>query len=296
MGEGREVGEKLSLFLDSWSLWGNAVLAGGLVGAICGYLGIYVILHRIVFVSAAMSQVSSLGVMIAFYLAQVEIFSARHPYEDAFPLLLAALLTGLFAMLMAGQVQAKVSDRSKSAESLIGLAYLVSTSGLVMVGDRVTQGAHDVSNILFGNAVTVDAAHLFLLAGICLPILVLHLWLRKDVLFVSFDPTMAVTLKYPVVVLRVFLLLSLGVVISIGTRTVGALPVFSLSVIPALGALALFENIESSFLVAAAFGILSSFLGYFLSFMFSLPTGACITATSVGIYLVARVLGRWQLK
>ena len=237
-----------------------------------------------------MSQVSSLGVMIAFFVAQVAALHTTHPYEDLFPLLMAAVLTGVFATAMAGQAQARIADRSKSAESFIGAVYLVSTAGLILVGDRVTQGAHDVANILFGNAVAVDLPHLVFLFILCVPIFVAHLWLRKDILFISFDPTMATTLKYPVVLLRVFLLVSLGIVISIGTRTIGALPVFSFSVLPAMAALLLFENLGASFFAATVMGGLAAFLGYLVSFIFSFPTGACMTVVAGGFLLLSKII------
>ncbi len=286
--------EQLSLFFSSWELWGNAVAAGVILGIVCGFLGLYVVLHRIVFVSAAMSQVSSFGVMLSFYLVNIEAMHPFHHSEDILPLILAGGLTGFFAMTMAGQTEARIADRSRSAESLIGAAYLISTAGLLLVGDRVAQGAHDVSNILFGNAVAVDTTHLIFLAIVCIPIFLVHIWLRKDILLISYDSTMAATLGYPVGALRMFLLLSLGIVISTGTRTIGALPVFSFSVIPAMAALLLFPNVRSSFLVASMIGGLSAFLGYLASFLFSFPTGACMTAMAGIFLLAAKALSYWK--
>ncbi|MBC7660235.1 MAG: metal ABC transporter permease [Chitinophagaceae bacterium] len=281
--------ENFNLFFSSYELWGGAVAAGVCLGVVCGFLGLYVILHRIVFVSAAMSQISSLGVMLAFFFVQVGLLEAPHPFEDVIPLVLASLLTGVFAVAMAGQAQAKIADRSRSAESLIGAVYLISTAGLIMVGDRITRGAHDVANILFGNAVAVDNAHLIILAAICVPVLGLHIWLRKDLLFISFDPTMAATLKYPVVKLRIFILISLGIAISFGTRTIGALPVFSFSVLPPLAGLLLFNNLTGSFWASALIGGLSAFVGYFISFVYSFPTGACMTIVAGFFLLLSKV-------
>lgn len=285
------MGDKLQLFLSSYPLWGGAVLAGVATGAVCGFLGIYVILHRIVFVSAAMSEVSSLGVMIAFWLAQSQAVTSSHHTEDVLPLLLAAAFTGVFSAALAGRATARIADRSKSAESFIGAVYLLSAAGLLLVGDRVTQGAHDVSNVLFGNAVVVDSVHLALLLAICLPVFLIHAWFKKDFLLVSFDPVMASTLGYPVGLLRIFLLVSLGVVISIGTRTIGALPVFSLSVLPPMACLALFQDLRVSFWASAVLGALAAFLGYAVSFLFSFPTGACITAMA-GAFLLGSSLLR----
>jgi zinc transport system permease protein len=281
--------EKLSLLAGAFPLWGGAAIAGTLVGVVCGFLGVYVVLHRIVFVSAAMSEVSSLGVMVAFWLVQNQALEREHHSEDVLPLLFAAAFTGAFSAALAGRSLAKIADRSKSAEGFIGAVYLVSAAGLLLVGDRVSQGAHDVANVLFGNAVVVDLPHLALLAGVCLPVFALHAWLKKDLLFVSYDPAMARTLGYPVGPLRIFLLVSLGMVISVGTRTIGALPVFSFSVLPALACLMLFEDLRWSFWGAGLVGGLAAFLGYLASFLLSVPTGACMTMMAAAFLAAAWV-------
>ncbi len=277
--------EKLQLFFSSWDIWWGAVTSGVVAGWVCGFLGIYVILHRIVFVSAAMSEVSSFGVMMAFWLAQMEAVDTSHHTEDILPILLAALFTGLFSVFMTRRALARISDRSKSAEAFIGAVFLFSAAGVLLVGDRVSQGAHDISNVLFGNAVVVDTPHLILLVSVCVPIFFLHLWFRKDILFVSYDPATAVTMGYPVAWFKAFLLISLGIVISIGTRTIGALPVFGFSVLPPIACLLLFEDTKKSFWFSALFGALAAFFGYLVSFLFSLPTGACMTAVA-GLFLL----------
>jgi zinc transport system permease protein len=285
--------EKLQLFLSSSEVWGGAVLAGVIAGAVCGFLGVYVILHRIVFVSAAMSEVSSLGVMVAFLLAQEEAVGTEHHTEDVLPLLLATAFTAAFSAFMARAASTRAGDRSRSAESFIGAVYLVSAAALLLVSDRVARGAHDVANVLFGNAVVVDGPHLALLVGVCVPILAAHALIRRDLLFASFDPAMALTLGYPVKALRLFLLVSLGIVISIGTRTIGALPVFSFSVLPPIACLALFQDLRRSFWASALLGALSALLGYLVSFLLSFPTGACMTAVA-GVFLLLAQLLAWR--
>jgi zinc transport system permease protein len=281
--------EKFQLFLQSYELWGGAVLAGVTVGAVCGFIGVYVILHRIVFVSAAMSEVSSLGVMIAYLLAQHQAVEGSHPTEDVLPLMFASVFTAIFSAVMAEQATSQIGDRSKSSESFIGAVYLLSAAGILLVSDRVTQGAHDVANVLFGNAVIVDTPHLLLLLAVCVPVFLLHAWLKKDVLFVSFDPATAKTMGYPVGALKIFLLVSLGFVISIGTRTIGALPVFSFSVLPPMACLILFQDLKYSFWASALLGALSAFLGYLASFLFSFPTGACMTAVAGAFVILAQL-------
>src|SRR5205807_3225889 len=60
-------------------------------------------------------------------------------------------------------------------ESVLGLVFLVSGAGAVIVGDRITQEAHDLSAILFGSAVVVQPADLFLVASATVVLLGGHL-------------------------------------------------------------------------------------------------------------------------
>ena len=47
----------LSEFLNSYFLWRDPMIVGAAAGAVCGFLGVYVVLRRIVFVSAAKSSI-----------------------------------------------------------------------------------------------------------------------------------------------------------------------------------------------------------------------------------------------
>lgn len=286
--------ETFKLFLESSDIWGGAVAAGAITGAVCGFLGVYVVLNRMVFVSAALAQISSLGVMLAFWISSHSSAHETHVDDTAALLLGIGFAVAFSIFLVRARADLQVA-RVRSSESIIGFAYIVSSAGVVLLGDRVSQGAHDVANLLFGNAVIVDGFHLALLACLTLPFLALHIWLFKDVFFVSYDATTAKTMGYPVRFLQLFLLLTFGIVISIATRTIGALPVFAFSTLPAMFALAIFENIYFVFAAATLMGVLSAVGGYAASFMLSFPTGACMSAFG-GMALVAALLAKRLLR
>lgn len=263
--------------------------AGAISGAVCGFLGVYIILNRMVFVSAAMAQVSSLGVMIAFWIASHARNLQDHS-EDTLALVMALVFTLAFAAFLARQRMDMQLARIRSSEAVIGGAYILSSAFVLLLSDRVAQGAHDVANLLFGNAVVVDPVHLKLVSVMALPILAAHVWLYKDIYFISYDPTTARAMGYPVRVLQLFLLLSLGIVISVTTRTIGALPVFAFSTLPAVAALALFSNIRVILFAATLLGALSAVGGYGASFALSFPTGACMTAFAGAAMTIAVLL------
>ncbi|HET9754535.1 MAG TPA: metal ABC transporter permease, partial [Myxococcales bacterium] len=64
----------MSGFSDFWAgrdLWLEPMIAGVLAAAILGYIGVFVVLKRMVFVSAALSEISGVGVAFAFWLGAI---------------------------------------------------------------------------------------------------------------------------------------------------------------------------------------------------------------------------------
>ena len=57
----------LSTFFDAWELFRAPALGGVFAGALLGALGVYIVLRRMVFVSAALAQTAGLGVTLSFF-------------------------------------------------------------------------------------------------------------------------------------------------------------------------------------------------------------------------------------
>ncbi|NIT13146.1 MAG: hypothetical protein GTN99_02555, partial [Candidatus Dadabacteria bacterium] len=263
----------LTQFIDSYYLWKEAVAAGAIIGAMCGFLGVYVVLRRIIFVSAALTQVSGLGVAIAFYL---QAFIAGSLATLTNPSLISLILTLIAAYLFALR---KDSDKI-TQEATIGIGFLVASALVVILGDKITHGAHDISDIIFGTAVVVSTRELYMVSAAALAVFLLHLKFYKDFIFVSFDSDSAYLFNYPVKITHAILLVSIGAIISISTKAIGALPVFGLLTLPAIASLQLTEKLKLVILLSIIIGIISSVIGYFFSFIFSIPTGASITLTA----------------
>lgn len=267
-------------FINSYFLWRDPMIVGAVTGAVCGFLGVYVVLRRIVFVSAALTQISSFGVGLAFYL---EAYSLGYFASLFDPFTLSIVLTCLAALFFALK-----RDFSRiSQEGVIAFGFLLASGAVVIIGDRITKGAHDIANILFGSAVVVDPADVLIIPAIALIVFVVHSIFYKDFVFVSFDPETAKLFKYPVRVLNTALLITIAVVVAVATRAIGALPVFALLALPALTSLLMTERLKLVFVFSMIIGILSATSGYFFSFILSLPTGASITVCASVFFLLA---------
>src|SRR5581483_1570014 len=281
----------------------DAIITGGLAGALLGFIGVHVVLRRMVFASSAIAQAAALGVALSFWMPII-IDPVRHAAGHqagsdvhlVSSLLFEPVLWAIAASLLATLVFiANPLRLHLTRESLLGLVFLVSGAGAVIVGDRITQEAHDLSAILFGSAVVVQPADLMLVSAATVVLLFGHLLCWRAMIFVGYDPIGARVQELPVRRLNTFLFLSIGIAVALATRALGALPVFAFSVLPAMAALALTSRMSAVFALATLFGALSGVAGYAISFRGELPVGATQTALAaafVGAAMLARFLVR----
>jgi len=61
-----EASPTLAEFLDGLEIFLDPILCGAAAGLVLGLLGVYVVLRRMVFVSAAITHSAGLGVAVAF--------------------------------------------------------------------------------------------------------------------------------------------------------------------------------------------------------------------------------------
>jgi zinc transport system permease protein len=250
----------LAEFRDNWDLYQDAVCAGVAAGAVLGLLGVFVVLRRAVFVTAAVSQAAGLGVAVAFFLS-IHVGLELPPVSVAFAFGVgAALLIGAF--------------RRAPREAVVGFVYLAASAGAVIVGAHITQEAHDISAILFGTAVLVRPDDLALVLGVGAVATAVVLVARRGLVFAGLDPETARVQGLPVRGLEMLLAFLVAAEVSVTTRALGALPVFAFAVLPAVAALGLARRFPGALTTAALIGGLSGGLGYVAAFMFELPVGA----------------------
>jgi zinc transport system permease protein len=270
-------------FFASYILWRDPMIVALLAGSLCAFLGVFIVLKRVVFVSAALSQLSGVGVAIFFWLAAVVGIDAHSPPWFANPIWFALA----FALGGAALFSLNLGHRRLSGESVIGLAYLVASSLVLLIlnSPRIAQEAHEINDLLYGNAVAVPPAQIIIMAVTAAAVFGIHAVFAKELMFVAFDPDMARTLGYRTRAWNLLLFLTIGGAISVATRAIGALPVFAFMIIPPAAALLLASRLRAVFAVAVGIALCSAALGYYVSFALSLPTGASMVLVAA-LFLV----------
>jgi zinc transport system permease protein len=271
---------KWEQFQASFDLFRDPVLCALIAGGVLGFLSVYVVLRRMVFVSAAVTHSAGLGVALAFF-AEIHLGTHVDPTVGATVLALLATL-----LLMAEPSRLRLSR-----ESMLGLAFAFAGGAAVLVGDRIAQEAHDIQGILFGTAVLVTPEQLAAVVGVGAAVLLIHLWWFRGFTFASFDRVGARVQGLPVRLLDAVLMISIGVMVGVSARALGALPVFAFSTLSAIAALVLDLRLGWTFLLATLVGCVSGVGGYLFAFFYDFPVGGSQTVFASVLVLLA-VLAR----
>jgi len=262
----------LDVFLAAREIWLTPLLASIVAGALLGALGVYVVLRRTVFVSAALTQLSTLGLVGTLLVEERLHIETEHPGEQ----LAVAVAFSVIGALVLGAWR----SRRLPAEASVGAGWVVASALVVLGSSRLVHAAHDLSGMVFGNAVAVSEWELAVIVVTFVVGAAVHLLFEKELVFSSFDPETAGALGVRVGVWDTVLFASVGVAIPPAARALGALPVFALLTLPAAGALLAGARLRASFALAGATGVAAAGGGYLVSWFAETPTGATMVAVA----------------
>jgi zinc transport system permease protein len=270
--------------LSTILLFKDALFGALLIALACSVLGVYVVLRRIVFVGAALAQLSSAGIALGMFLNGLGIGGelTHHPVAMA----LIVTISGAIFFGLGGGGRAGVPP-----DAVIGVTFAVAAAaGIILIAKAKSGEAHDI--FLQGNILGLTRLDTLILLAVAVPVLLVHLIYYKEFLFVSFDRETARTLGYNVKFWNLLLYFTLGVVIAYAMQFAGVMLVFNFLVLPAVTGLLLAQGMRGIFAIAIGSALLAALAGFSLSVPFDLPSGPTISAVSGVIALSAWVVRR----
>jgi zinc transport system permease protein len=269
----------LSEFLSASVVWRDPLAASILAGALLGFLGVYVVLRRVVFVSAALTQLSTLGVIVALLVLERFDLETDHQEIQLFVAWLFSVGGGLALGTLGGS-----GGRRLPAEAGVGIAYVTAGALVILGANRLVHVAHDLGTMVFGNAVAVPFQDVVILLVVTALVAAIHTAFQKEIVFSSFDGETASAMGVRVRLWSGVLFFCIGLAIPVAAHVVGALPVFAFLTVPASAALLATRRLRPAFALATVLGAFSAGAGYVGSWVLQVPTGA--TMVSVAAMLV----------
>jgi ABC-type Mn2+/Zn2+ transport system permease subunit len=278
--------ELLREVLDPAFLSRNSVYTGVLVGGICPLVGVYLMIRRLVFLGVALPQISSCGIAFAFALHTWHIVPHLEEGENALAFGGSACFT--FGSLL---VLAWLARRNDFAEGRIGAAYVLAGAWSILLLLKNPFGQHGLTQRLQGEIIAIADADLLLttiaLGLVAMVLIVFH----KELLLVSFDAEMAVTLGKRLHLWNGVLFLVIGIAVSAAVLAVGPLITFGFLILPPLIARHFVRTMAQFSVVSSVIGAIAGFSGFLIAYRWDLPVGPTDVALLGGGYFVT-VAGR----
>ena len=139
---------------------------------------------------------------------------------------------------------------------------------------------------LIGSIVAISDAEMISVIVVSVVVLVLFLLLYKELFYISLDERSARLVGVPVGVVNFIFTIMIAVTVSVAARTVGALMVSSMMVVPVACAMQLGKNFKQTVWYAVGLNVLFMIIGLFAAFYLGLKPGGTIVLVGVAALLI----------
>lgn len=263
----------------------RGLLALILVGGVSAVIGCFVVVRELSFFGDALAHTVLPGVALSYTISG-GIVGAN--------LFIGGLGAGIVSALLIAFLTRK--ERLKE-DTAVGLVFV--TMFALGVSIISTQGNYslDLTHILFGSINGISQSDLQTMAVMGALVVLIVVVFYKQFLIISFDLTLAHTLKLPVEFLRILLLILIAVTIVTSLQAVGIALMLALLIAPPATARLLVHRLHYMIFLAAGIGIVSGIAGFYLSYYFDIPSGASIVLTMSSIFAVvfiAKSIWNWS--
>jgi manganese/iron transport system permease protein len=261
----------MSLLQDGYAR--RALIEALLVGALCGLVGVHVVLRRLSFFTMAMTHATFPGVVLAA-LVGVD-------------LLLGSGLFGVLVVLGVSWLTTRPRSDSAAAVGVVlsagfalGVALLSAQAGFT----------RDLSAYLVGSIVTVQVGDLVKTALVLAAVALTLALIGKELVFGAFDRGGMVAAGYPAGRLDLLLLLVVELTVVTSVPAVGTIQAVALIVAPAAAARLWSDRIGPTTVLAVLLGMASGVVGLAVSQAYEVAAGAAIVLAACGFFVLSVVV------
>lgn len=247
----------------------NAMWVSALVGGVCAFLSVYLMLKGWSLIGDALSHSIVPGVAGAYMLG--------------LPFALGAFIAGGLA---AGAMLFLNQRSGLKEDAIIGLIF-TSFFGLGLFMVSLSPMSVSVQTITMGNILAITPGDTLQLAIIGLVSLSVLLAKWKDLMVTFFDENHARSIGINTGLLKVVFFTLLSACCVAALQTVGAFLVIAMVVTPGATAYLLTDRFPRLLMLSVAIGSITSFVGAYLSFFLDGATGGLIVCLQTLVFLLA---------
>lgn len=234
----------------------NAVL----LSAVCGPLGVFLLLRRSVFVAAALAETAVFGAALATRLG--------------LPVTLGA---GPLSLLVAVLMGRPWQRRRLPQDGIVALIFVAASAASVLLVAADGPGLRELQALLQGEILLAGSSDLLETLTALVPVSLLFLLFLRRLELVFTDRDFGRTRGLDAAFWETLLFLALGWVVAVGSRTAGPWPVFVWLVAPGLVALGRARSFAQALAWAALFAVVTTVSGFLLALAADLPVSQTVS-------------------
>ena len=251
----------------------RALVAAALAAIVCSIVGTFVILRGLAFMGDAVTHSSLTGIATAYILG-------------------GSILWGALAWAIPAAIAITfISRRARiRLDTSVGIIYAGGFALGIIIASRASNYTADLFSFLFGSVLGTSWTDVMVIGAVGGAVVLVVALFYKEMLFSSYDSTMAAASGVPVGLMEYLLPVLIGVTTVVALKTVGIVLVLALLVTPPATAGLLVRQLPAIMAVAVGLSLVAVVVGLYLSFHRDLPSGPTIVMVSTGLFVVSMLL------
>jgi manganese/iron transport system permease protein/iron/zinc/copper transport system permease protein len=247
----------------------NGIVVATVAGALCGLLGVFVVLRGMSYIGHGLSH-AVFGGAAASAVIGINFF-------------IGAGIWGIISGVLIARVARR---RVLGADAAIGVVTTASFALGLALMNRYGQASKSIEAVLFGSVLGVKVSDIIAVSLVAVfALAVIVAWYRK-LLFSTFDPDVAQVSGVNVSVVEIVLLSLLSLTILVTMRIIGVLLISALLVIPAAAARMTTNSFSKLLWISPLIGAVTCFFGMNLSYHLDTSASATIILVDALVFIV----------
>ena len=253
----------------SYDFFVKGLIATTLVGALCGLIGVYIVLRRMAYVGHGLSHAVFGGAVVS-YVMSINFF-------------IGATVWGFVSSVL---IILTTRKRGIATDSAIGIVTTASFALGVAIISRYNTFTRDFEAALIGNMLGVSGGDLLAIAIVSGLAVLFFLIGYKLLLFTTFDSEAASFYNVPTGWVDAFFSLVLAATIVVSMQVVGVTLIAAAIVIPPVIARLLTHSFRKMLILSTALGAFCGLAGIYVSWYVDVSSGASVVLFAALIFLV----------
>ncbi len=258
----------------SYSFMVRGLTAAVLTGIVCAVIGVYVVVRGLAFFGDALAHSILPGVAVGYLITD----GAREP------LFWWGTGTAVVVSLVIGAVSKGARIKQDTA---IGIIFAGMFALGIAIISTVKSYTVDLTHFLFGDVLGVSGNQLITIAIFSVLIVVLVIAFYKEFLVLTFDPTLAATLRIPTRIFEYLQLVLIALTVAVSFQAVGVGLMVAMLITPAAAAFLLTKRLPIMMILGAIIASVSGVIGLYISYYVNVASGPAIVLVATGFFVMA---------